>query len=170
MAGQSDISAKEVDRLYEKLDREARAGGYFLNPDTDDTKGLVNGLLMNDKRYGYLACPCRLASGDKADDLDIICPCDYRDADVTELGACYCSLYVSKAVVEGKAELAPVPERRPSEDERKTQASPGRAAGAQDLSYPVYRCKVCGYLCARDNPPDVCPVCKATKERFERFM
>jgi rubrerythrin len=35
---------------------------------------------------------------------------------------------------------------------------------------PVWRCKVCGYLCARDEPPEVCPICKATKERFERFM
>jgi rubrerythrin len=29
---------------------------------------------------------------------------------------------------------------------------------------------VCGYLCARDEPPETCPVCKAKKERFERFV
>jgi rubrerythrin len=38
------------------------------------------------------------------------------------------------------------------------------------LPYPVWRCRVCGYLCARDEPPAVCPVCKAQKERFERFF
>ena len=38
------------------------------------------------------------------------------------------------------------------------------------LKYPVWRCKVCGYLCARDEPPGLCPVCKAGKERFERFI
>jgi rubrerythrin len=38
------------------------------------------------------------------------------------------------------------------------------------LAFPVWRCKVCGYLCARPQPPLVCPVCKAGKERFERFM
>jgi ferredoxin-thioredoxin reductase catalytic chain len=37
------------------------------------------------------------------------------------------------------------------------------------LSKPVWRCKVCGYLCARDEPPDLCPICKVKKERFERF-
>jgi rubrerythrin len=34
---------------------------------------------------------------------------------------------------------------------------------------PMWRCTVCGYLCAREGPPDVCPICKVTKERFERF-
>jgi ABC-type ATPase with predicted acetyltransferase domain len=27
-----------------------------------------------------------------------------------------------------------------------------------NLPYPVWRCKVCGYLCARDGPPEVCPI------------
>ncbi|MGQ9817596.1 MAG: rubredoxin-like domain-containing protein, partial [bacterium] len=30
--------------------------------------------------------------------------------------------------------------------------------------------KVCGYLCARNSPPEICPICKATKERFEKFI
>jgi len=33
----------------------------------------------------------------------------------------------------------------------------------------VWRCRVCGYLCARNQPPQRCPICKATKERFEQF-
>jgi rubrerythrin len=41
------------------------------------------------------------------------------------------------------------------------------ASGA--FPYPVWRCRVCGYLCARDGPPEVCPICKAKKDRFERF-
>jgi ferredoxin-thioredoxin reductase catalytic subunit len=79
----------EIDRLYEKLKKEAEANGYYLNPDVDFTKDLVKGILTNEKRYGYWNCPCRLASGDKSQDLDIICPCDYRDADVMEYGSCY---------------------------------------------------------------------------------
>ncbi|MFQ3675710.1 MAG: rubredoxin-like domain-containing protein, partial [Endomicrobiia bacterium] len=38
------------------------------------------------------------------------------------------------------------------------------------LSLPIWRCKVCGYLCARESPPEVCPICKAKKERFEKFI
>jgi len=83
------IAPEEVDRLYDKLKKGAEAGGYHLNPDAEMTKALVKGLLTNEKRYGYQACPCRLASGRKEEDLDIVCPCDYRDADVVEFDACY---------------------------------------------------------------------------------
>jgi ferredoxin-thioredoxin reductase catalytic chain len=82
-------AAADIDRLYERLNKEAEAGGYHLNPDVEFTKALVSGLLVNEKRYGYQACPCRLASGNKADDLDIICPCDYRDADLLDWDDCY---------------------------------------------------------------------------------
>jgi ferredoxin-thioredoxin reductase catalytic chain len=84
-----EITTEEVDRLYEKLKREAEAGGYHLNPDVEFTKDLVKGIAVNEKRYGYWACPCRLASGDKFEDLDIICPCDYRDPDLTDHGMCF---------------------------------------------------------------------------------
>ena len=70
----AEPSGEEVDKLYSQLDKDAKQGGYNLNPDADFVRGLVKGLLINEKRYGYRACPCRLASGDKAEDLDIICP------------------------------------------------------------------------------------------------
>jgi ferredoxin-thioredoxin reductase catalytic chain len=53
------------------------------------SKALVKGLLVNEKRYGYQACPCRLAAGRREEDQDIVCPCDYRDADVVESDSCY---------------------------------------------------------------------------------
>lgn len=79
---------------------------------------------------------------------------------------------MSEAVVSGKQTAGSIPERRPPEEvrkieapiENKTKVNPG------NLPYPVWRCKVCGYLCARDGPPEICPICKAKKERFERFM
>ena len=59
------IPPEKVDALYERLDREAEASGYHLNPDREFTRELVEGLLINEQRYGYWACPCRLATGDK---------------------------------------------------------------------------------------------------------
>jgi ferredoxin-thioredoxin reductase catalytic chain len=169
-----EVSDKVVDALYERLTREAGEGGYYLNPDVSFTKDLVRSLLVNEKRYGYWACPCRLAAGVKDEDLDIICPCDYRDADVNEYGSCYCALYVSTEIVEGKKKAGSIPERRPSEQEMKEAAQlPGVLASRLPLSassFPVWRCKVCGYLCARNEPPEICPVCKAKKDRFERFI
>jgi len=160
----------ELDKLYEKLKREAEEGGYRLNPDVEFTKDLLQGLLVNEKRYGYPSCPCRVASGVKEEDLDIICPCDYRDPDLDEYGACYCALYVSEAIAKGEKQATAIPERRPLPEERKKAPKRLYAGVLSALPFPVWRCRVCGYLCARDEPPGVCPICKAKKERFERFL
>jgi ferredoxin-thioredoxin reductase catalytic subunit len=174
MDGPAEATPQEIDALYNKLNKEAESAGYNLNPDAAMTKELLNGYIVNQKRFGYPSCPCRLASGKKEEDLDIICPCDYRDPDTEEFGGCYCSLYVSKAVKEGKAKIQSIPERRPPKAKRvqlelaKQAEKP--APLMPSLPLPVWRCKVCGYLCARSEPPGVCPICKAGKERFERFM
>ena len=157
----------------EKLERDAQSGGYHLNPDKQFTMDLAEGLMVNMRRYGYESCPCRLAAGVKEDDLDIVCPCDYRDADLEEYGTCYCNLYVSRDVLDGKKQAGPIPERRPPKPERDAMKAEHGATGGQsagDLPLPVWRCRVCGYLCARDAPPETCPICKAKKERFEQFM
>lgn len=163
-------TAEQVDALYERLKREAEAGGYHLNPDAEFAKDLAQGLLVNQTRYGYPCCPCRIASGIKTDDLDIICPCDYRDPDLAQYEACYCALYVQGAIARREKAAQAIPDRRPPPGQRKSLKPKPAAGGFQTLAYPVWRCKVCGYLCARDNPPEVCPVCKAEKERFERFL
>jgi rubrerythrin len=46
---------------------------------------------------------------------------------------------------------------------------PGDAVASTPADYPVWRCKVCGYLCARGTPPETCPICKASRDRFEPF-
>lgn len=89
MNTQINVTQEEIDRVYEQMKREAESNGYHLNPDVAFTRELVRGLLTNEKRYGYQACPCRLASGNKNDDLDIVCPCDYRDPDLTDFNSCY---------------------------------------------------------------------------------
>jgi ferredoxin-thioredoxin reductase catalytic chain len=171
------ISETDIDRAYLTLKKDAEDGGYRLNPDTEFVKNLIRGLLKNEERYGYRACPCRLASGKKEEDLDIVCPCDYRDADLEDHGACYCALYVDEAIAKGMRKVAPVPERRPPRSERGKPAARAvrniATAGSSPLGslpLPVWRCKVCGYLCAREQPPGICPICKAKKDRFERFI
>ena len=171
MSKKAEITDAAVDALVAKLRRDAEASGYHLNPDREFTRELVRSLLINQERYGYWACPCRLATGAKAEDLDIICPCDYRDADLNEFGSCFCALYVSQEIKAGKKQAASIPERRPPASERR--AAKAEALGTiptGKLSQPVWRCKVCGYLCARGDPPETCPICKAKKDRFERFI
>jgi ferredoxin-thioredoxin reductase catalytic chain len=106
---------EEITALYDRLKPLQEAKGYFFNEDMDQVLLLLTGLLVNKARYGYMNCPCRLASGDREADRDICCPCDYREPDVEEFGSCYCSLYVSKEWNEGTIPHEYVPERRPPE-------------------------------------------------------
>jgi ferredoxin-thioredoxin reductase catalytic chain len=183
------MSEERIDALHARLDREARQSGYNLNPDEEMTRTLVEGLLVNTDRVGYMCCPCRIPAGDRRKDLDIICPCDYRDPDLADWGSCYCALYVAEDVLSGERDVQSIPERRPPEGQRPHERSDGRVspggsgkddadagrapgeepAGASAGEIRVWRCRVCGYLCAREQPPERCPICKASSERFELF-
>lgn len=165
----NDISDDELEDFYQKVKQDVEAHGYHLNPDVEFTKYLLKNILLNEQRYGYGACPCRLAADNKEEDLDIICPCDYRDPDLNDYNTCYCGLYISGDILEGKKELQSIPERRPSPKEREQSKSEERSI-ISSLDIPVFRCSVCGYLCARQEPPEVCPICKVGKERFKRFL
>jgi ferredoxin-thioredoxin reductase catalytic subunit len=170
MSDLDEPTASEVDSYYQKVKKDAEASGYNLNPDVEFTKELLKSILINKKRYGYGACPCRLASGNRKEDLDLICPCDYRDPDLVDYGACYCGLYISGEILGGEKKLQSIPERRPSPLEREKMKEDMAVKISTELSKPIWRCKVCGYLCARDKPPEICPICKVSSDRFEKFM
>jgi ferredoxin-thioredoxin reductase catalytic subunit len=170
VSADAGITRGEAEALRAELARDAESGGYHLNPDDDFARALAEGLLVNERRLGYRCCPCRLGSGKEESDRDIVCPCDYRDADLEEWGACYCALYVSQEVLDRDRELGSIPERRPPEGVRSREMSiSGGGVPESPGTVPVWRCRVCGYLCAREAPPETCPICKAKRERFERF-
>lgn len=104
----------DTNQLYDQLRRIQEPLGYFFNEDRDTVFEILNGLILNRQRYGYMSCPCRLASGNREKDRDIVCPCAYREPDVRQYGSCYCGLYVSQEWNEGKVKHDYVPERRPS--------------------------------------------------------
>lgn len=105
----------DAEALYDMLKQVQEPKGYFFNKDKERVFDLLEALLANKARYGYMVCPCRLAAGDREADRDIICPCVYREPDVAEFGSCYCNLYVSQDWNEGKIAKKYVPERRPPE-------------------------------------------------------
>jgi ferredoxin-thioredoxin reductase catalytic subunit len=105
----------EAEKLYEMLKKSQEEKGYYFSKDRERVFDLLNALIQNKERYGYMACPCRLASGDRDQDKDIICPCVYREPDVQEYGSCYCNLYVSREWNADEISHEYVPERRPPE-------------------------------------------------------
>ena len=101
--------------LYQQLKKVQEPKGYYFNTDRERVLDLMQALLTNKERYGYMGCPCRLVSGDRENDRDIICPCVYRQPDVAQYGSCYCNLYVSREWNENKIPHDYVPESRPPE-------------------------------------------------------
>jgi len=168
----------DLKKVRTRAEGDAETHGYHLNPDTDFLNDLLEGLRKNEERYGYPSCPCRLATGIFEIDRDIICPCDYRDPDVMEYGCCYCALYVRKDVYEGKLPIRPIPERRPHDIQARANGvdlehpptritAVGVPKGAPlKVGMKVWYCKQCGYVCYRESPPYVCPICKAKRELF----
>jgi len=171
-----------IEQTRKRAEADAKTNGSFLVNDPELLQGLLEGLKTNEDRYGFPSCPCRLASGDLDYDRDIVCPCDYRDPDVVEFGACYCRLYVSKDVYEGKKELPTVPERRPMDKQARAfqaasmpkQAKPSIEKTVEkeekeelvQIRPKLWYCKQCGYVVYREDPPYICPICKAKKEMF----
>ena len=173
-----------IDQVRKRAETDAKTYGYFLAPQPELLQMFLEGLKTNEERYGYPSCPCRLATGNLEIDRDIICPCDYRDPDVAEFGACYCRLYVSKAVYENQ-NLPEVPERRPMEKQMRAYVTPVAKQPAQapqekatptqqqqqpsEMKKKLWYCKQCGYVVFREEPPYVCPICKAKREMFAKI-
>jgi len=175
-----------LEKVRLRAEADARTNGCYLNPDSAFLNDLFEGLRQNEERYGYPSCPCRLATGKFEVDRDIICPCDYRDPDVEEFGCCYCALYVSKDVFEGKTSWQPIPERRPKEKLDRAYG-PGAEARivtpaetsekivpsiqiAPQIKMKIWYCRQCGYICFREEPPYICPICKAKREMFAELQ
>ena len=104
--------------MIEYCKKVSDTNGWILNKDQQTFNDLIDGLIDNKKMYGYQSCPCRLASGKRDLDRDLICPCDYALSDIKEHGACYCNLYLSPGFYELGVDFVSVPERRPEDKDK----------------------------------------------------
>ncbi len=172
-----------IEAVRARAEADARTNGYYLIPTGELLQSFLEGLKVNEERYGYPSCPCRLAAGKFDLDRDIICPCDYRDPDVQEYGACYCRLYVNKKVYDSR-EYPTVPERRPLEKQAQAYQSSAKQVERKlgetvivekpeevkpvpaPSKHRLWYCKQCGYVVYREEPPYICPICKAKRELF----
>jgi ferredoxin-thioredoxin reductase catalytic chain len=174
-----------IEKVRQRAEADAKTYGFFLHPDPEFLQDLLEGLERNEERYGYPSCPCRVASGNMELDRDIICPCDYRDPDVAEYGACYCALYMRKDLYEGKTPINPIPERRPPEKQARAYAktpqtsmepkaektaAPKSTEQPTEIKKKLWYCRQCGYVVFREDPPYICPICKAKREMFAQIQ
>ena len=110
------MDMETIEGMKEYIEMVCQKNNWILNTDQSTFNDLIDGLVENKKSYGYQSCPCRLASGNRDLDRDLICPCDYAPDDVKEFGACYCNLYLCLDFYDTfKTKYVNVPERRPIE-------------------------------------------------------
>lgn len=102
----------DVEKYTNTLRKFAASTHHTLNPDEKYLRLIVEGLLMNKKKFSYASCPCRMADGVLELDKDIICPCTYRDPDLLDYGRCLCGLYVNDDYISGRKGHEPFPDRR----------------------------------------------------------
>ncbi len=80
--------------IYEWAKGYAKDNGLKLNPDYDIVVQAIKGLSQNKREYGIQYCGCRMVTGDKKKDRDLICPCIHRTLDIQKRGSCKCGLFV----------------------------------------------------------------------------
>jgi ferredoxin-thioredoxin reductase catalytic chain len=72
---------------------------FQVNPDPAKIEMLFDGIFVNEKNHGLKYCPCRLATGDLAEDLKLVCPCNFIIHETYRGkpdGECWCGLFVRR--------------------------------------------------------------------------
>lgn len=68
-----------------------------LTDKAEEVELLSKGVLENLKGKGQRYCPCRITTGDRGKDLNLICPCNFiRQPTFKEEGECWCGLFVKR--------------------------------------------------------------------------
>ena len=80
----------------EFAEKYADHAGYKLNENEEILNLVLEGLARNKQQHGKRYCPCRLLSGNPAEDKAKICPCQWHKDEITEAGMCHCQLYFAK--------------------------------------------------------------------------
>ncbi len=84
----------DINGMMERYDNYAKSNGFRLNPDKKTVERVINGLLLNEKKYGKKYCPCRRVSGNGEEDTKKICPCAFHKEEIEKDGHCLCNLFV----------------------------------------------------------------------------
>lgn len=94
--GDAEFSRDEFGRAIERL---TEANEFKINPDRERVSLLLTGILDNARNHGLKYCPCRLRTKDFAEDLKIVCPCNFTIHETykgQERGECWCGLFVRR--------------------------------------------------------------------------
>ena len=81
---------EEFDEVLTRVNQDAAAHNWKLNPSADFVQAIIKGLIKNKHEKGEYYCPCKVVTSDKEVDKDNICMCK----DARERKLCVCKLFV----------------------------------------------------------------------------
>ncbi|MCK5043715.1 ferredoxin:thioredoxin reductase [Candidatus Pacearchaeota archaeon] len=90
-----EFKLKEIEKLKRNSESYAKKVGIKLNPDQKIVEIVLKGLLKNKTDHGDIYCPCRIVTGNKKKDKEIVCPCVFHRGEIELEGRCKCLLFVS---------------------------------------------------------------------------
>ena len=85
---------EKINQIKKRSADYAKETGIQLNPDEKTVDRIVNGLILNEQKYGKQYCPCRRVSGVAEEDEKKICPCYWHKDEIKKDGKCFCGLFV----------------------------------------------------------------------------
>lgn len=107
-----EISSAEAERISgvtkttmtrvefrQAIKKFAEKNEFQVCSEKDKVEMLLDGVFANEQNQGLKYCPCRLSTKNFAEDLKIVCPCNfiihetYKDK---ENGECWCGLFVRR--------------------------------------------------------------------------
>ncbi|EHQ36356.1 ferredoxin-thioredoxin reductase catalytic domain-containing protein [Methanoplanus limicola] len=97
MTDSDSVLQKETEeKILAFAERYAEKKGFILNPDRKELADVISGLSRNKINSKKQYCPCRLRTGDKKKDREIICPCIYHEDEIERDGHCHCMVFFKK--------------------------------------------------------------------------
>jgi ferredoxin-thioredoxin reductase catalytic subunit len=98
-------------QLFDMMRKVQEPKGYYFNNDRDRVFELLEALIANKQRYGYMGCPCRLLAtiGRTVTSSAPVYTVRYR-----RVRSRYCNLYVSRSGTRANPPQY-APEKRPPE-------------------------------------------------------
>ncbi|MDA8130021.1 MAG: ferredoxin:thioredoxin reductase [Elusimicrobia bacterium] len=86
--------------------------GYKFTPNEEDADFLLEQEAAIEAETGIPYCPCQARSGDRAEDMRMVCPCiPFHRAHYDAMRRCWCGLFVHKDVTDPDG-LKQIPEAR----------------------------------------------------------
>jgi ferredoxin-thioredoxin reductase catalytic subunit len=81
------------------IERFTEGNEFQVTTDKERIDMLLAGIFNNERNHGLKYCPCRLACRDFAEDLKIVCPCNFLVHETykgKEDGECWCGLFIRR--------------------------------------------------------------------------